>query len=155
MSFFPFFASLDSRECRRMQDTTGVNLHLRPFPSATCFLPPNRLALLLPDGAMAGKTVWRQMLPEENTRARKPCPHDNDGRGTSVTAAGKRRFPFVRSTALSIFLWRVAPYFTLSPFSFPPLQMYANVPMPPFQTASGVIFVAGAKVKTGLGTQIF
>lgn len=155
MSFFPFFASLDSRECRRMQDTTGVNLHLRPFPSATCFLPPNRLAPLLPDGAMAGKTVWRQMLPEENTRARKPCPHDNDGRGTSVTAAGKRCFPFVRCTALSIFLWRVAPYFTLSPFSFPPLQMYANVPMPPFQTASGVIFVAGAKVKTGLGTQIF
>ena len=40
-------------------------------------------------------------------------------------------------------------------FSFPPLQVYANVPMPPFQTASVVIFVAGAKVKTGLGTQIF
>lgn len=42
-----------------------------------------------------------------------------------------------------------------SPFSFPSLQVYANVPMPPFQTASVVIFVAGAKVKTGLGTQIF
>ena len=28
-----------------------------------------------------------------NTRDRKPCPHDNDGHGTSVTAAGKRGFP--------------------------------------------------------------
>jgi len=35
------------------------------------------------------------------------------------------------------------------------LVRYANAPMPPFQTASVVIFVAGAKVKTGLGTQIF
>lgn len=28
-----------------------------------------------------------------NTRDRKPCPHDNDGHGTSVTAAGKQSFP--------------------------------------------------------------
>ena len=38
----------------------------------------------------------------------------------------------------------------ISSFSFPPLQVYANVPMPPFQTASVVIFVAGAKVIPGL-----
>ena len=73
---------------------------------------------------------------------RKPCSHDNDGRGTSVTAAGKRRFPFVRCVALSIFQRRVASPHTLYFFSFPPLHMYDNVPMPSFQTTSVVIYVA-------------
>ena len=45
--------------------------------------------------------------------------------------------------------------FHFSPFPFRLSSIYADVPMPPFQTASVVIFVAGAKVKTGLGTQIF
>ena len=94
----------------------------------------------------------------------------NAAGGTPVTASHARmtmtvaglpsrrqeRGAFPLSVAPPIrFLWRIAPYFTFSPFSFPPLQVYANVPMPPFQTASVVIFVAGAKVKTGLGTQIF
>ena len=51
--------------------------------------------------------------------------------------------------------WRVAPSHVLPPFPFRLSKCMTNVPMPPFQTASGVIFVAGAKVKTGLGTQIF
>lgn len=42
---------------RRMQDTTSVNLHLRLFPAVMSFLSSNRLAVLLPDGARAGKTV--------------------------------------------------------------------------------------------------
>lgn len=137
-----------------MQDTASVNLHLRPFPAVMCFLSSNRLALPLPDEAWQTRP-FSDKCRRRNTHDRKPCPHDNDSRGTSVTAAGKRCFPLVRCAALSIFLWHVAPYFTSSPFSFPPLQVYANVPMPPFQTASVVIFVAGAKVKTGLGTQIF
>jgi len=42
-----------------------------------------------------------------------------------------------------------------SPFPSRLSSKYADIPMPPFQTASVAIFVAGAKVKTGLGTQIF
>ena len=38
------------RKCRRMQNTTSVNLHLRPFPAVMCFQSSNRLALPLPDG---------------------------------------------------------------------------------------------------------
>ena len=85
---------------------------------------------------------------------RKPCPHDNDGHGTSVTAAGKRGFPLSVAPPFR-FSCGALRHFTYFPLSFPSLQVYANVPMPPFQTASVVIFVAGAKVKTGLGTQIF
>ena len=54
-------------------------------------------------------------------------------------------FPFVRCAALSIFLRRVASSHTLYSFSFPLLHMYANVPMPPFQTTSVVIYVAGQR----------
>ena len=126
LSFFLFFASIGSRKCRRMQDTASVNLHLRPFPAVMCFLSSNRLALPLPDVAWQTRP-FSDKCRRRNTHDRKPCPHDNDGRGTSVTAAGKRRFPFVRCAALSIFLWRIAPYLTSSPFSFPPLQVYANV----------------------------
>lgn len=35
----------------------NVNLHLRLFPAVVSFLSPNRLVPLLPDRAMAGKTV--------------------------------------------------------------------------------------------------
>ena len=147
-----FFASVSNRKCRQMQDTTSVNLHLRPFPSVTCSLYSNRLC----------QTGQRQARPfggkcrRRNTRDRKPCPHDNDGRGSSVTVAGKRSFP---------------PCPLRRPFHFPrgalrhpthfllfPSRLSKCIPMSPcrpFQTASVVIFVAGAKVKTGLGTQIF
>ena len=154
LSVFFFLFPFGSRKCRRMQDTASVNLHLRPFPASRV----SCLQTVLPYLCQSEQWQTRPFSDKRrrrNTHDRKPCPHDNDGHGTSVTAAGKRCFPLVRCAALSIFLWRVAPYFTSSPFSFPPLQVYANVPMPPFQTASVVIFVAGAKVKTGLGTQIF
>lgn len=39
-----------------MQDTASVNLHLRLFP-AVYSLSSNRLAVLLPDVAMADKTA--------------------------------------------------------------------------------------------------
>lgn len=89
---FSFFVSVVSRKCRRMQDTASVNLLLRLFPAVMCGLSSNRLALPLPIGAMAGKTI-SDRCRRRNTRDRKPCPHDNDGHGTSVTAAGKRGFP--------------------------------------------------------------
>ena len=94
-----------------MQDTASVNLHLRPFPAVMCFLSSNRLALPLPDVAWQTRP-FSDKCRRRNTHDRKPCPHDNDGRGTSVTAAGKRNFPFVRCVALSIFLWRIAPSHT-------------------------------------------
>lgn len=52
-----------------------------------------------------------------NTHDRKPCPHDNDGHGISVTAAGKRCFP----------LLSVAP-----PFRFSRGALRHTLPFPPF-----------------------
>ena len=66
-----------------------------------------------------------------------------------------RASPLPVAPPFLLFPWRVAPFHTFSPFPFRLSKCMANVPMPPFQTASVVIFVAGAKVKTGLGTQIF
>ncbi|MBD8002640.1 hypothetical protein [Phocaeicola faecium] len=65
---FSFFVSVVSRKCRRMQETASVNLLLRLFPAVMCGLSSNRLALPLPIGAMAGKTIFRQMPPEEHPR---------------------------------------------------------------------------------------
>ena len=42
-----------------------------------------------------------------------------------------------------------------SPFPSRLSSKYVDIPMPPFQTASVAIFVAGAKVKTGLGSANF
>lgn len=137
-----------------MQDTASMNLHLRLFPPVTCSLSPNRLALPLSDGTMADKTIWGKCR-RRNILDRKPCPHDNDGQGTSFTAARKHGFPFFSCAALYSFPVARCAIPHTSSFSFPPLQVYAIVPMPPFQTASVVISVTGAKVKTGLGTQIF
>ena len=86
----------------------------------------------------------------KNTCKRKPCTHDNDACRTSVTAARKRCFPLFRSAAFLSFpvAHRAIPH--SFPFSFRLSSRYANVPMPPFQTPSVVIFVAGAKVIPGL-----
>lgn len=102
LSIFFFHLRLCSRKCRRMQDTTSVNLHLRLFPAVRVPCPQT----VLPHFCQTGQ--WRarpfdDKCRRKNTRDRKPCPHDNDGHGTSVTAAGKRCFPLV-----------VAP-----PFDFP------------------------------------
>ena len=74
----------------------------------------------------------------------------------TMTATGlPSRFPLPVVPPFPLSPWRVAPSHVLPPFPFRLSKCMTNVPMPPFQTASGVIFVAGAKVKTGLGTQIF
>ena len=85
----------------------------------------------------------------------------NAAGGTPATASHARMTMTVaglpsRRQERDAFPLSVAPPFSLScgalrhshhssSFSFPPLQVYANVPMPPFQTASVVIFVAGAR----------
>lgn len=112
---FPFFVLSDSRKCRRMQDTTGVNLHLRPFPAVIFFLSSNRLALLLPDGAMADKTIWRQVPPAEHLQPQ-------------AMPAWQWRLQDFRHGGRKATLspWPVAPPFSLFPFSFPPLQVYGQ-----------------------------
>ena len=76
----------------------------------------------------------------------------------TVTELPSRRqestaFTLYCCAALCLFPWRVAPF---HPLHFPfRLSMYAYVSMPPSRRHQRVIFVAGAKVKTGLGTQIF
>ena len=142
------------RKCRRMQNTTSVNLHLRPFPAVMCFQSSNRLALPLPDGH-SGQDRFL-------TNAAGGTPATASHARMTMTVAG---LPSRRQESTASPLSVAPPFFTFPvagraishtySFSFPPLQVYANVPMPPFQTASVVIFVAGAKVKTGLGTQIF
>lgn len=100
---------------------------------------------------------WQARIPamyrRRNTCNRKPCTHDNDGCRTSVTAAGKHSFPpLLLRRPLSFPVARCA----IHPLPFPfRLSMYAYVSMPPSGRHQRVIFVAGAKVKTGLGTQIF
>ena len=109
-----------------MQDTASVNLHLRPFPSSVS-CPQTALPCFCQTGLWQARPFGGKCR-RRNTRDRKPCPHDNDGHGTSVTAAGKRGFPL-----------SVAPPFPLSPvarcaiprtssFSFPPLQVYGQCP---------------------------
>ena len=140
-----------------MQDMASVL-----FPSVTCFLSSNRLSQSLPDGAMAEKTVFRQMhrsLPTTASHVRMTMtvaglPSRRQERGAFPLSAaplfrfssGALRHPthfisfsFRLSTCMTMFLCR--HYF----FSFPPLHMYDNVPMPPFQTTSVVIYVAGQR----------
>lgn len=141
------------RKCRRMQNTTSVNLHLRPFPAVMCFQSSNRLALPLPDGH-SGQDRFLT-----NAAGGTPATASHARMTMTVTGLPSRRqeseaFPCQLRRPFDFPVARCAISHT-SPFSFPSLQVYANVPMPPFQTASVVIFVAGAKVKTGLGTQIF
>ena len=112
--------------------------HVFPAPKPPCPAFTRR------GNAFGGKCRRR------NTRDRKPCPHDNDGHGTSVTAAGKRGFPLSVAPPFPLSPWRVAPSHVLPPFPFRLSKCMANVPMPPFQTASVVIFVAVAKVIPGL-----
>ena len=137
-----------SRKCRRMQDTASVNLHLRPFPSSVS-CPQTALPCFCQTGLWQARPFGGKCR-RRNTRDRKPCPHDNDGHGTSVTAAGKRGFPLSVAPPFPLSPWRVAPSHVLPPFPFRLSKCMANVPMPPFQTASVVIFVAVAKVIPGL-----
>ena len=131
---------------RESAPATISGCHVFPVLKPSCHAFANRAWQTRP---------FEDMCRRQKTCNRKPCTHDNDGCRTSVTAAGKRGFPLVRCAALWTSPWRVAPSSILPPFPFRLSSKYANVPMPPFQTASVAIFVAGAKVKTGLGTQIF
>ena len=148
---FLFLVFFWQPKCRRMQGTASVNLHLRLFPAVMSSLSSNRLAMLLPNRAWQTRP-FEDMCRRQKTCNRKPCTHDNDGCRTSVTAAGKRGFPLVR--CLNFPVARCAILYT-SPFPSRLSSKYVDIPMPPFQTASVAIFVAGAKVKTGLGSANF
>lgn len=93
--------------------------------------------------------------PEEHLQAQAmPC--------MTMTLAGlpsrcrkANAFPFIHNAAFHILsLWRVAPLFIRFLFLLS-LSMCMPMSRAAFRTASDVIFVAGAKVKTGLGTKIF
>ena len=151
---FLFLVFFWQPKCRRMQDTASVNLHLRLFPAVMSSLSSNRLAMLLPNRAWQTRP-FEYMCRRQKTCNRKPCTHDNDGCRTSVTAAGKRGFPLVRCAALWTSPWRIAPS-SMLPLFLPASP--ASMPIFPCRHSrrhQWVIFVAGAKVKTGLGTQIF
>ena len=110
--------------------------------------------------AFARRGNGRQDRLEANAAGGTPAPVSHARMTMTATGLPSRRqesraSPVARCAALSTSPWRVAPSHVLPPFPFRLSKSMANVPMPPFQTASGVIFVAGAKVKTGLGTQIF
>ena len=137
-----------------MQDTASVNLLLRLFPAVMCGLSSNRLA-----PAVANRSNGRQDHFQTDAAGGTPATASHARMTMTVTGLPSRRqeseaFPCQLRRPFDFPVARCAISHT-SPFSFPSLQVYANVPMPPFQTASVVIFVAGAKVKTGLGTQIF
>lgn len=107
-----------------MQDMASVL-----FPSVTCFLSSNRLSQSLPDGAMAEKTVFRQMhrsLPTTASHVRMTMtvaglPSRRQERGAfPLSAAPPFRFssgalrhpthfislPFRLSTCMTMFLCR-------------------------------------------------
>ena len=110
--------------------------------------------------AFARRGNGRQDRLEANAAGRTPAPASHVRMTMTVTGLPSRRqesrvSPCPLRRPFHFPPWRVAPSHVLPPFPFRLSKSMANVPMPPFQTASGVIFVAGAKVKTGLGTQIF
>lgn len=120
--------------------------HVFPVPKPPC-------------PAFARRGNGRQDRLEANAAGGTPATASHASMTMTVTGLPSRRKESraspARCAALSTSPWRVAPSHVLLPFPFRLSKSMANVPVPPFQTASGVIFVAGAKVKTGLGTQIF
>lgn len=136
-----------------MKDTASVPLRLRQFsafPVSPAFKPA---CLPLSHRAMSDKPVFRQY-----TAGGTSATASHARMTMTVTELPSRRqestaFPLYCCAALCLFPWRVAPF---HPLHFPfRLSMYAYVSMPPSRRHQRVIFVAGAKVKTGLGTQIF
>lgn len=142
-----------SRKYRRMQDTASVSLCLRLFLAFLIFPAFKPTCLPLPCRAMANKSVFRQCAAGGT-----PVTASHAHMTMTVTGLPSRwqesgAFPLYRCAAPCLFPWRVAPSYPL-PFPFR-LYIYASVSMPPSGQHQCVIFVAGAKVKTGLGTQIF
>ena len=117
LSVFFFSFPFGSRKCRRMQDTASVNLHLRPFPASRVSCPQTVLPCLSQSEQWQTRP-FSDKCRQRNTHDRKPCPHDNDGRRTSVTVAGKRGFPLSVAPPFPFFQWRIAPFHRLLPFPF-------------------------------------
>ena len=151
---FLFLVFFWQPKCRRMQDTASVNLHLRLFPAVMSSLSSNRLAMLLPNRA------W-QTRPFEDMCAGRKLATASHARMT-MTVAGL----LSRRQESGAFPLSVAPPFELPrgalrhPLYFPLFLSASPASMPMFPCRHSrrhqwVIFVAGAKVKTGLGTQIF
>ena len=116
-----------SRKCRRMQNTTSVNLHLRPFPAVMCFQSSNRLALPLPDGH-SGQDRFL-------TNAAGGTPATASHARMTMTVAGlpSRRqesgvSPLSVAPPFTPFPWRVAPSHTFPPF---PFRLSMCMPMSP------------------------
>lgn len=136
-----------------MQDTASVSLCLRLFLAFLIFscLQTNLFAIAMPGN---GKQVRFRQCAAGGT----PVTASHAHMTMTVTGLPSRwqesgAFPLYRCAAPCLFPWRVAPSYPL-PFPFR-LYIYASVSMPPSGQHQCVIFVAGAKVKTGLGTQIF
>ncbi len=115
------------RKCRRMQNTTSVNLHLRPFPAVMCFQSSNRLALPLPDGH-SGQDRFL-------TNAAGGTPATASHARMTMTVAGlpSRRqesgvSPLSVAPPFTPFPWRVAPSHTFPPF---PFRLSMCMPMSP------------------------
>lgn len=136
-----------------MQDMASVPLCLRQFSAFLVSLAFKPACLPFPHRAISDKPVFRQC-----TAGGTSATASHARMTMTVTGLPSRRqestaFPLYRCAAPCLFPCRVAP---LHPLPFPfRLSMYASVSMPPSGQHQCVIFVAGAKVKTGLGTQIF
>ena len=115
------------RKCRRMQNTTSVNLHLRPFPAVMCFQSSNRLALPLPDGHSGQDRFLTNAAggtPATASHARMTMtvaglPSRRQGSGVSPLSVAPPFTPFP---------WRVAPSHTFPPF---PFRLSMCMPMSP------------------------
>ena len=128
---------------RESAPATIPGCHVFPAPKPPC-------------PAFARRGNGRQDRLEANAAGGTPATASHARMTMTATGLPSRRqesrvFPLVPVAPLFLLSpWRVAPSHVLPPFPFRLSKCMANVPMPPFQTASVVIFVAGAKVIPGL-----
>lgn len=141
-------------KCRRMQGTASVNLHLRLFPAVMYSLSSNRLPCFCQTGhgrqdRLKTCAVGRKLATASHARM-------------TMTVAGL----LSRRQESGAFPLSVAPPFELPrgalrhPLCFPLFLPASPASMPIFPCRHSrrhqwVIFVAGAKVKTGLGSANF
>lgn len=135
-----------------LQDTPGVDLFLWPFFGYNASCRKTSLPFIA-DKATADNPVLRQC-----TTGGTPVTASHARMTMTVTGlphgGRKANFPFICSTALNPSTWRCTPI-PLFPF---PFRLSIRMPLFPCRHPGRhqVSFsLLGAKVKTGLGTQIF